>query len=44
VEAVALFCRGLALIPSRPDGDRRREVEFDLQIGLGRLLSSPRAR
>jgi tetratricopeptide (TPR) repeat protein len=41
-EAVALFRRGLALIPGLPDGDRRRETEFDLQIGLGQATSASR--
>jgi class 3 adenylate cyclase/predicted ATPase len=37
-EAVALLRRGLALVPALPDGDRRQEIEFDLQIGLGQAL------
>jgi class 3 adenylate cyclase/tetratricopeptide (TPR) repeat protein len=42
-EAVALFRRGLALVPSMPDGDRRREREFDLQIALGQALIASRS-
>jgi tetratricopeptide (TPR) repeat protein len=41
-EAVALFRRGLALVAGLPDGDRRREVEFDLQIGLGQVTIASR--
>jgi tetratricopeptide (TPR) repeat protein len=41
-EAVALFRRGLALVPALPDGDRRRETEFDLQIALGQALIAGR--
>jgi predicted ATPase len=41
-EAVALFRRGLALVPGLPDGDRRRETEFDLQIGLGQVTIASR--
>ena len=37
-EAVALFRRGLALIPALPDGDWRRGRELDLQIVLGQAL------
>jgi class 3 adenylate cyclase/tetratricopeptide (TPR) repeat protein len=37
-EAVALLRRGLALVPGLPDGDWRREREFDLQIALGQAL------
>jgi class 3 adenylate cyclase len=37
-EAMALLRRGLALLPSLPDGDWRRETELDLQIGLGPAL------
>jgi tetratricopeptide (TPR) repeat protein len=39
---LALFRRGLALVPSLPDTDRRRETEFDLQIGLGRVTIASR--
>jgi predicted ATPase/class 3 adenylate cyclase len=41
-EAVALFRRGLALVPDLPDTDRRRETEFDLQIGLGQVTIASR--
>jgi class 3 adenylate cyclase/tetratricopeptide (TPR) repeat protein len=41
-EAVALLRRGLALVPGLPDTDRRRETEFDLQIGLGQVLIASR--
>ena len=37
-EAVALLRRGLALVPGLPDGDWRREREFDLQIALAQVL------
>ncbi len=37
-EAVALLRRGLALVPALPDGDWRREREFDLQIALAQAL------
>ena len=37
-EAVALFRRGLALVPALPDGDWRRGRELDLQIVLGQAL------
>jgi predicted ATPase len=37
-EALTLLRRGLALVPALPDGDRRREAEFDLQIALGQAL------
>jgi tetratricopeptide (TPR) repeat protein len=33
-EAAALLCRGLALVPAVPDGDRRRKTELDLLIAL----------
>jgi predicted ATPase len=41
-EAVALLRRGLALVPALPDSDRRREVEFDLQVALGQALIASR--
>ena len=41
-EAVALLNRGLALVPALPDGDRRREREFDLQIALAQALIASR--
>jgi tetratricopeptide (TPR) repeat protein len=37
-EALALLRHGLALVPALPDGDRRREAEFDLQVALGQAL------
>ena len=37
-EAEALLRRVLALIPGLPDGDQRREREFDLQIALAQVL------
>ena len=37
-EALALLRRGLALVPDLPDGDWRREREFDLQIALAQVL------
>jgi hypothetical protein len=37
-EAVALLRRGLALVPTVPDGDWRREIELDLHIALGQAL------
>jgi tetratricopeptide (TPR) repeat protein len=37
-EAVALLRRGLALVPTLPDGDWRRERELDLHIVLGQAL------
>src|SRR5262249_19806128 len=40
--AVALLRRGLALVRALPDGDRRREREFDLQIALGQALIASR--
>jgi tetratricopeptide (TPR) repeat protein len=43
-EAVALLRRGLALVPSLPDSDRRGEREFDLQIALGQALSAFQSR
>ena len=43
-EAVALLRRGLALVPALPDGDPRREREFDLQIALGQALITSRMR
>jgi tetratricopeptide (TPR) repeat protein len=46
-EAIALFRRGLALVPALPDTDGRREREFDLQIALAQALFagvSPGAR
>jgi len=42
-EAVALLRRGLALVPSLPDGDWRRECEFDLQIAFGQTLTALRS-
>ena len=42
-EAVALFRRGLALVPDLPDTDWRREREFDLQIALARALFAGRS-
>jgi tetratricopeptide (TPR) repeat protein len=39
-EAVALLRRGLASVPALPDGDERREREFELQIALGQALSA----
>jgi tetratricopeptide (TPR) repeat protein len=39
-EAVALLRRGLALAAALPDGDRRRETEFDLLIALSRALTA----
>ncbi len=39
-EAVALLRRGLALIPALPDGDRPREVEFEMLIALGQALAA----
>jgi class 3 adenylate cyclase/tetratricopeptide (TPR) repeat protein len=42
-EAVALLRRGLALVPALPDGERRREREFDLQIALSRALEASRS-
>jgi class 3 adenylate cyclase/tetratricopeptide (TPR) repeat protein len=41
-EAVALLRRGLALVPALPDGDRRQEREFDLQISLCQALMALR--
>ena len=41
-EAVALLRRGLALVPALPDGDWRREREFDLQIALAQALIASR--
>jgi predicted ATPase len=41
-EAVALLRRGLALVPDLPDGDWRREREFDLLIALGQALTASR--
>jgi class 3 adenylate cyclase/tetratricopeptide (TPR) repeat protein len=41
-EAVALFRRGLALVPALPDGKRRREAELDLVIALGQALTMNR--
>jgi predicted ATPase len=41
-EAVALLRRGLALVPDLPDGDWRREREFDLQIALAQALVASR--
>ena len=41
-EAVALFHRGLALVPALPDTDWRRQREFDLQIALGQALVASR--
>src|SRR5262249_29294724 len=38
-EAVALYRRGLALISTLPDTDRRRETELDLQIALSQALT-----
>jgi class 3 adenylate cyclase/tetratricopeptide (TPR) repeat protein len=37
-EAAALLRRGLALLPALPEGDRRRELELNLQIALGQAL------
>jgi tetratricopeptide (TPR) repeat protein len=37
-EAVALLRRGLALVPTLPDSDRRRERELDLLIAFGQAL------
>jgi class 3 adenylate cyclase len=37
-EAVTLLQRGLALVPTVPDGDWRREIELDLRIALGQAL------
>jgi predicted ATPase len=37
-EAGALLRPGLALVPTVPDGDWRREIELDLQIALGQAL------
>jgi hypothetical protein len=42
-EAAALLRRGLALVPTLPDGDRRREAELDLQIALGQALIASHA-
>jgi tetratricopeptide (TPR) repeat protein len=42
-EAAALFQRGLALVSTLPDGDRRQETELDLQIALGQALSMGRS-
>jgi tetratricopeptide (TPR) repeat protein len=42
-EAVALLHRGLALVPALPDGDRRGQIELDLQIALGRALIANRS-
>jgi predicted ATPase len=39
-EAVALFRRGLALVPRLPDGAQRQETELDLQIALGHALTA----
>jgi tetratricopeptide (TPR) repeat protein len=39
-EACALLRRGLALVSTLPDGDRRRETELDLQIALGLALTA----
>ena len=39
-EAVSLLRRGLALVPALPDGDRRREVEFEMLIALGQALAA----
>jgi class 3 adenylate cyclase/tetratricopeptide (TPR) repeat protein len=41
-EAVALFRRGLTLVPALPDSDRRRETELDLRIALGQALTANR--
>jgi class 3 adenylate cyclase/tetratricopeptide (TPR) repeat protein len=41
-EAVRLLRRGLALVPALPDGEWRREREFDLQIALSRALTADR--
>jgi predicted ATPase len=43
LEAVALLRRGLALVPALPDGDWRREREFDLQNALGQGLVASRS-
>jgi class 3 adenylate cyclase len=37
-EAVALLRRGLTLVSTLPNSDRRRETELDLQIALGLAL------
>jgi class 3 adenylate cyclase/tetratricopeptide (TPR) repeat protein len=42
-EAIALLRRGLALVPSLPDSEWRREREFDLQIALSRALTASRS-
>jgi class 3 adenylate cyclase/tetratricopeptide (TPR) repeat protein len=41
-EAVALFRRGLALVPALTESDRRRETELDLRIALGQALTASR--
>jgi class 3 adenylate cyclase/predicted ATPase len=38
-EAVALLRRGLAMVATTPDGDRRRETELDLQLALAQALT-----
>ena len=42
-EAIALFRRGLALVPDLPDTNWRRECEFDLQIALAWALFASRS-
>jgi len=42
-EAVALLRHGLALVPSLPECDWRRERELDLQIALGQALIANRS-
>ena len=42
-EAVALLRHGLALVPSLPEFDWRRERELDLQITLGQALIANRS-
>jgi class 3 adenylate cyclase/predicted ATPase len=42
-EAVSLLRRGLALVPTLPDGEWRREREFDLQNALGQTLTASRS-
>jgi tetratricopeptide (TPR) repeat protein len=39
-EAVSVLQRGLALVPALPDGDRRREVEFEILIAVGQALAA----
>jgi tetratricopeptide (TPR) repeat protein len=41
-EAVVLLRRGLALVPTLPDSDGRRETELDLRIALGQAVIASR--